>query len=225
MGVDLVGIIGHSLSKKEILNLPNVINNWMDVNDYYTAYSKKSNKKAEWDGVMNEEQLELIWEYYESIEIDKNRLDKLENFDSVIDCGFGTISIYRKTILISHWNHKYSNLRDPDTAKNILTLNRMLSKRLSRYEIIYCTDSGYPTQAIEEKAVSGLSFEELKEFAINTFGTPPLHLDDARKYMFFIDNLNNELSDFTLWDGDNPYWHYDFEKRDYILIKRLEKKN
>lgn len=223
MGVDLVGIIGHSFSKKEILDLPDQINKWQNINDYFTSYDKKPFKKAEWDGIINKGQLELIWRNFETTEIDKELFYKLENFDSVIDCCFGRLSIYRKTILITHWNHKYSNLKDPVMAKYILTINRMIAHHLNQNEIIYCTDSGYPTQSIQDKALSGLAYQELKQYGINTFGTPPIQLDEARKYMFFIDNLNEELGGLTLWDGDNPYWFYDSEIKDYKLKKHITK--
>jgi len=217
MGVDLIGIIRHTMSNKEILDLPEQVNDWNNVNEFFASYSNISIEKAKWDGIINEEQLELIWKYYETAEIHKESLNKLENLDSDIDCCFGTLSIFRRTILISHWNHKYSNLKTPETAKNILTLNRMITKHFNQNEIIYCPDSGYPTESIKDQAISGLEFEKLKRFGISEFGTPPKNLNDGRKYMFFIDNLTEDLNKLTPWDGENPYWYYDNQNRGYKL--------
>ena len=218
MGVDLVGIIGHTLTKKEIVSLPNEVNKWQDVNRFFSSYDERALEPAKWDGIINEEQLELIWQNFETTEINKEILNKMENFDTQIDCNFGTLSIYRRTILISHWNHKYSNLRNLETAKNILKLNRMIAKHFNQNEIIYCTDSGYPTQSIEDKALSGLEFEDLKRFGISEFGIPPKDLNEGRKYMYFIDDFNEDLNKLTSWDGEkNPYWYYDTAINGYKL--------
>lgn len=37
MGVDLVGAFAHSLSKKEILELPERIDSWTEVTDFFTS--------------------------------------------------------------------------------------------------------------------------------------------------------------------------------------------
>mgnify|MGYP000891914084 CR=1 FL=1 len=218
MGVDLTGIIGHSLSKEEILALPEQIDQWEEVHHFFKSYNGDSYSQAEWDGYMDEEQLELIWRYFETSDSDHALTSKLKNFDSVIDCTFGTLAVYRKTILITHWNHKYSNLRNPDTAKSILTLNRLIARRFNQEEIIYCADSGYPTQSIEHTALFGADFAEIKTHAFSQFGTPPVEIEEARKYMFFIDRTDTELEEMTLWEGESPYWRYDSEAGDYELI-------
>lgn len=217
MGVDLVGIIGHSLTKKEIIELPKKIDKWYDVNEFFSSYKKRPLRKAKWDGIINEEELELIWQYFESNDFSKELLKKMENFDSVIDCSFGTLSIYRRTILITHWNHKYSNLRYPESAKNILTLNRIIARHFNMEEILYCPDSGFPTQTIQDKALSGLSFKKLKEYGINKFRLPPKHINEARKYMFFIDNINSEFGEIDVWEGESPYWKYNYKLNKYEL--------
>lgn len=217
MGVDLVGIIGHSMSKNEVLKLPGQINEWNDVKEFFASYGDSKIEKAEWDGVIDEQQLELIWRYYETKEIDNKILNKMGCFDSIIHCNFGILSIYRQTILISHWNHKYSNLGDPEKAKKILTLNRMIAKHFNQNEIVYTTDSGYPTQSIQDKAISGLGFEDLKRFGINEFGTPPKDINEGRKYMYFIDDFSKDLDKLTPWDGENPYWYFDTEIHEYKL--------
>lgn len=192
MGVDLVGIIGHTLSKQEIVDLPEKINTWHDVSDFFSTYSANPQKSpSKWDGIINEEQIELIWRYFEAEEVDKELLTKMENFDSQIDCDFGSLSIYRQTVLISHWNHKYHNLGNPETARNILTLNRMIASHFNQSEIIYCADSGYPTQSIEHMARSGLKIEDLKRFGMNRFGISPKDISEGRKYMFFIDDFTD----------------------------------
>lgn len=218
MGVDLTGIIAHSLSKEEILALPGQIDQWEEVHHFFKSYSGDSYSQVKWDGYMDEEQLELIWRYFETSDSDPALTNKLKNFDTVIDCTFGTLAIYRKTLLITHWNHKYSNLRNPETAKNILTLNRLIARRFNQEEIIYCADSGYPTQSIEHTALFGANFEEIKTYAFRHFGTPPFALEEARKYMFFMDRTETELGEMTLWEGESPYWQYNTETDDYQLI-------
>lgn len=217
MGVDLVGIIGHAMSKKEIVNLPYEVNQWHAVNEFFTTYSNRPIEKAKWNGIINEDQLELIWQYYEERHNTKEILAKMQNFDTSIDCCFGSLSIYRQTILIEHWNHKYSNLMVPEIAKNILTLNRIIAKCFNQNEIIYCVDSGYPTQSIFHKALSGSHFTELKKYGIDKFGNPPKDIDDGRKFMFFIDDFTKDLNQLTYWGDENPYWLYDIKTNEYKL--------
>lgn len=224
MGVDLTGIIGHSLSKEEILALPGQIDQWEEVHRFFASYSGDSYSQAKWDGYMDEEQLELIWRSFETPEMDQTSTSKLMNVDSVIDCTFGTLAIYRKTLLITHRNHKYSNLRNPDTTKNILILNRLIAKRFNQQEIIYCADSGYPTQSIEHTALFGADFAEIKAHAFTHFGIPPLGLEEARKYMFFIDRTDAEPGEMTVWEGESPYWRYNEEAGDYQLIRIPDEK-
>ncbi len=223
MGVDLVAIIEHNLTLKELVDLPNQINTWDEVLDFFASYDQNQRPpiQSKWDGPIDEFQLELVWKYYE-LEDNTDIINQLNTFDSDIHCVFGSLSVLRNTILLTHWNHKYSNLEDPIKAQNILSLNRMIARRFNSNEILYCTDSTYPTQIIEDKALEGLHFSELKAFSLNRFGQPPESLNEARKYMFFLDNIDRKMDAFSFWDGTSPYWTYDSSIKEYKFRTKFE---
>jgi hypothetical protein len=217
MGVDLTGIIGHNLTMKDVIGLPSIINSWPELNEFASKNKNRIIGKAEWDGFMNEEQLELIWRYYEEKRFPRRLRAKMKNSECVITCTFGRLSVNRRTICLTNWNHKYWTLRYPDEAKNILELNRLVAKKLGQNEILYCPDSSFPTSIIEDHAFSGKSYYELKELGIKHFGIPPKNIEDGRKYMFFFDDMSKDLDSLTEWEGEESYWQYDKKKDEYHL--------
>jgi hypothetical protein len=168
---------------------------------------------------LDQEELELIWSYYESDELDTENIPP--RLDADIHCSFGMISVFRHTLLVTNWDHKYGCLRDPQRAWPILAINRLLAQLLDQKEILYCTDSAYPTSHIYDKALSGWKYDDLKDFSLKQFGNSPANLNEAIKKMFFLDDFSYDLNELEEWDGkNNPYWSYDSNSRNYVQIKR-----
>ncbi|MCG8577819.1 MAG: hypothetical protein MI810_23275 [Flavobacteriales bacterium] len=213
MGVDLVGIIPHDLSKKELLDLVQRLDQYTPLKD-----AAQSWKLPHWKVDLDQKALELIWRYYESDELDTENMP--DQLDADIHCSFGMISVFRHTLLVTNWDHKYGCLYNPQRAWPILTVNRLLAQLLDQKEILYCTDSAYPTSQINDKALSGWKYDDLKDFGMKEYGTPPSDLNQARKMMFFLDDLSYDLNDLEEWDGENnPYWFYDPKSRNYVQNK------
>ena len=104
--------------------------------------------------------------------------------------------------------HKYGNFKIQGVAKRIIEVNRIIARHLGGEEIIYCPDSAFPTSSIEEFAFEGNSLTEIKKRGIEKFGHPPKGIDEGRKYMFFIDNIHEDIGELTEWHDWEVYWKY-----------------
>lgn len=171
---------------------------------------------------MDEEQIELIWQYYESQE--QEMPADLRLLDARIICSFGMLDVFRKTIQLTHWDHKYANLCDPIKAKNILTLNRLIARRFGQEEMLYFPDSSFPTSMIDDKVLEGHQLKDIKAFSIKEFGHPPHEWKEAFRYMFFIDHFDRDFGELEEWEWgtEGPYWRYNSESGRYEQKKKLE---
>ncbi len=227
MGVDLTGIIAHNLNTKEILELPKRIDSWEEIKnirqtglkkewtDEYVSEYYSNFKSARWncEYEMNEKILELIWK---DCDLGTNYSDG-KIFDNTIDSYFAIIKVYEKTLLIEQmpW-HKYGNLRNSDFAEAILKINRFIAKKLNQNKVLYCVDSGYPTQAINELALQGKIIGDLIKFSELEFGKPPKPIQEGMKFTYFIDNLDEEIEQLKDWEYEEMYWKYDSLSKKYI---------
>lgn len=210
MGVDLWGIIGHSYTKKQLLELPKKMQAWEEIYTYYNNRSGHSpSYGVSWDGATTEEDLERIWQYQEGKSAEELSLEELDELDPSIGCNFGDLYVYRNTFAVAHNWYRYNNLCDPWRGTTILWINRMLAQQLGASEVLYCPDSGYPTQMIGDLASMGWDYNSLKNYGLQEFGTPPKGVNEGRKYHFFIDPIHEPLEELTEWDGESPYWSYD----------------
>lgn len=212
MGIDLYGIIGHSYTKKQLLELPTKMQNWKEIYDYYSQRSDHSSYDPIWLGARTEEDLERVWQYQEGKSAEEFSFDDLEELEPEISCNFGELYVYRKSFIVVHNWEKYKNLRDSFRGTTILWINRMLAQQLGASEVLYCPDSGYPTQVIGDLTALGWDYNSIKNYGLQEFGTPPRGGEEGRKYSFFIDYIHEPLEDLTQWEGDSPYWYYDKKK-------------
>ena len=216
--MDILGIVRHEMNAEELLTLPQMIDSWNDVKELKND-KNQSNIKASWDckSPPTEKALIEIWNCDEK-NIGRHR--HLDEYNNWIDCFIGDIHIYRKTLIISHFpEHKYGNIQHPEIAKKIIGVNRKVAQYLGGEEIIYFADSYYPTAIIQEYVTEGKSFTEIKNLAINEFGNPPKGIEKGRKYMFFIDNINEEIGEISEWDDYEGYWKYNESIGEYELKK------
>ena len=208
MSVNLEAIIGHQMSKQTLLGLPAMLDKLSDNEDI------KSPAKWNYDYEMTEEILEAIWQDWEKEEVTSIS----EVFDNAIQCSFGRIDVWRNTIIISRNAHHYYNLCDPVKAEKLLHANRIIAGNLNATKILYTTDSAYPTSAIIDKAQLGLDVNELIQFGIQQFGNPPKPVAECMKYMFFIDEIAEDIGVLQEWNIQaDCYWNFNSAKSKYEL--------
>lgn len=207
------------MTPKEMLSLPNRIDSWTEIKELKNGQEYMLAKKATWNckNEMTEAALTMFLDYLE----DEKPLPKyLSGFENSIECFVGWIKVFRNTIVVSHFpEHKYGNMHYPELAKRIIKINRAIAKRTGSEEIIYCPDSAFPTAIIEEYALEGKNFETIKKLAIEQFGNPPKGIGEGRKYMFFIDNIHDDIGNLTEWKDWEGYWKYNQETGNYELKK------
>ena len=213
MSVDLMGIIAHRLSKQDLLDLPAMLDQWSPID------ATKNPAKWRCDYEMTPDTLEAIWQDWET-----NAAPPSINevFDNVIDCSFGSIDVWRNTIVVCSDRHRYDFLCDPVSAAKILHANRIIARHLNAAVILYTTDSSYPTSVIIDKAQLGMTVNELIAFGIEQFGTPPKQVAEGVKYMFFIDEITTEIGELKEWNiNTDGYWRYNFGKNKYELKQNV----
>ena len=211
MGVDIRAIIGHQLSAQQLLELPHMLDKW--------SGSIVPENRAKWCGSyeMTAEILEAIWQDWEQ----QKHPSIAEVFDNAIHCAFGTIDVYRHTLIICPMQVRYNNLTEPDRALPILNANRLIAQNLNATQILYTTDSYYPMSIIVDKAQLGMTIEELIGFGIDQFGLPPKPVAEGVKYMFFIDEIQADIGELKSWNpNEDGYWQYNGMKDGYELKSR-----
>lgn len=217
MGVDILAIVRHKMTPKEVLLFPNRIDSWSEMKELKKGNDHMLKKTARWD-CLNEMTEETILSLWRCLEKNEPPPKDLYGYDYSIECFIGWIKVFRNTIIINHFpEHKYGNIDMPEPANRIIKINRMIAKEMGSHEIIYCPDSSYPTSIIEEFAMEGKCFEEIKKLGIAKFGQPPKGINEGRKYMFFIDNLNEEIGEITERNEYEEYWKYNRETWEYEL--------
>jgi len=218
MGVDLIACIEHKFTSKELLLLPERLDELNELKalkfssgDPYNQQAAKS--KYAGNQSMTSEILEKIWLEWES----KSQHASQYVFDNQINSFIGTIDIWRNTLCIQHFpEHKYSNLEDPEKARIILECNRMMARLTGAGKVVYFTDSAFPTSLLLDKVVEGYKIEEIINYGKKEFGVPPLDLNNAMQFMFYIDDFSQDLSTLKKWSfSEGKFWKYNHEKNGY----------
>lgn len=222
MGMDVMAIIKHDLTPKEILEIPERSTEWNSIKELYVEYQNPSKKKEfkepDWyeyqnmpPETLNEELIEKVWSYTEDRALKLVEPDpELEIYWGTLELDFywGTIEFYRSFIVVSpSILHKYGNLFSSHGGTYILKLFREVSKNFGQTEILYFPDSGKPTQLILDRIFEKNSFEDVKNWANKTFGNPPTEINEAIHNHYFIDDVNTPLQEidpekevFKRWD-------------------------
>lgn len=214
MGMDMVALIGHDLNKEAAINLPQMIDQWSEVKDLYFKIhpSAKENlvfhRPSTWElqtSEMTPEMLERIWK--------GNAVDDLNTpMWNNIDTYFADIGVFKNAINVSpNPEHKYGNLRNPIALNYIISLMRLIAKRLNSEKIIYCVDSYVSTSILWEKANQGLTIDEIIAFGNEKFGVPPKEINEAIGNHYFVDEFDLTPEDFDLEKKvfnrcDHEYW-------------------
>lgn len=222
MGVDIVAIVRHKFSTKEILNLPEVINTWTDIHEYHKSFNNDKNEEinAKWDAGIFEVTEDLIEKKWEAWESD----GRVEAFPR-IHCSFADFNINRHTInLCPSWMHKYGNLYDFFTREYVMNLIRMISNKIDSNRIIYCPDSACSTSILEEKSNQGWTLDEIEKYGILTFGKIPDDLTKSVYNYFFIDDMKLDLKDYNnekfLFNRCNEEYFLEQKFGERFIIKR-----
>ncbi len=199
MGMDFLAIIDHNRTAKEVLQLPQIIENSKKLKRIFCEFHSYEIEKLApcvWDCAypMTEENLEVIWENLEN----KTEIDVGENIniDAEIETYFGSIYVNRKTINISLFpEHKYGNLRCLEVSEYIFKINRIIATLLGTDRIVYCCDSYYYPELIETKSMEGLNNDGIIKYGNKLFGVPPTEINEAIENLYFIDDFSMKLNE------------------------------
>ena len=160
---------------------------------------------------MDESNLQRIWNHLRgdtSVEDQEGMC-----YDTNIESYFGWLNIYENSISIKLYpEHKYGNLRNPNSSKYVFTFIRGLAKIFNTDKIVYCCDSYYQPSIIEEKFMMGSKMSEVIEYANKVFGIPPKELNEAIENLYFIDEFDLNLNELN---PDKEVWSrakYEYEK-------------
>ena len=212
--MDFVAIVENKYSISEMLNIPSIIDNHKILKKLYKEKHKEKiennpehlQNKSVWDSendrIMNEFNLERIWNHLREDTIVEN-LDGL-CYDTMINTFFGRLYIYEKSISIKLFpEHKYGNLRNPKSSKYVFEFIRELAKLFNTDRIVYCCDGYYIPSILEEKFMMGRTMKDVIEYGNSVFGKPPKELNEAIENLYFIDefdlNLNELNPDKEVW--------------------------
>jgi hypothetical protein len=214
MGMDFNMIMEHSLSIKEIANLSEDENLWNSLDVYLKSalnYSPK-NKYVRWTQEPSKDNLNEFWVSNEK-DLDYNKFME-------IDCYFGCITVYRKTVHIwfSTIFYSYKFFHNSEHTRQIMNLGRVFAKYFRTNKILYLPDGYRKTSIIEDYASREFSLDKAIEKGIKQFGEPPQGISKGRKNYFFIDYADQEIGDIKEWDEEEDFWRWNESKSEYEQI-------
>lgn len=226
MGVDVGGIIEHNLSPQQIIEIGTKIDSWKDIRDlkrsheccsynYGERFEKQLKSNHEWSegNIPTESDLETIWNYYET---GNGGACRVNPFQNGINTFWGEIRFFRKIAIIGHSpEHKYGNLLYPEIAQNLLEVNREIAKKFKSNKIVYCPDSGFPTELVWYEAWKSKSLDQHILNMNRMFFEPPKNLKEAIKYYYFIDDFSSRIDNFEKWEWTDSPWVYNEKINQY----------
>lgn len=215
MGVDLIGITGHKMKMKEIIEFPHILDSWIDLRTYLIenneVASTRLNFKSTWKVKPTIKSLERLWKEHETDSVTQSNW---------IETYFGDINIYRENITIEIDSiQKYGNFRYTEAALSAIKICRIIAKNLKEEQVIFCPDSAYPTSEIYNFALDGLSPDKIIKKGIEKFGPIPKGISKGRKNYFFVDYVNQPIGEIIDWDEEESFWVWD-KKKGYIQIEK-----
>ena len=216
MGMDLVAIIEHNKTPKELLRIPQTLANANSVIDLFlNQHPHDTISQTKWRGPykMTAENLIKIWEMEENDQ-EPHEIDGF-NYDTDITSFFGSIRVNKHTINISPFpEHKYRNLSNPRSSKYVFTLYRQIAILFNTKKIIYCVDSYCESSILEEKSREGWKIEKIIELGNKLFGKPPKEINEAIANLYFIDEFDILLEQL---DPQKRVWsRYEYEYQQKI---------
>ena len=212
MGMDFRMIMGHELNFDQIKNLNQDESLWKSLADFLKAELnyQPTDPYKKWTKEPIPKNLNEFWTEIET--------QGYSDTTFYIDCFFGNITIFRKTIKIwfstifhSYWFFKHSK----DTIQ-IINIGRIFANHIGTDKILYIPDGYVKTAIIED--YSG-SLEDIISKGIREFGEPPKGISKGRKNYFFVDYIDQEIGEIKEWDEEEDFWKWDEEEKEYIQIK------
>ena len=211
MGVDLIGITGHKLKMKEIIEFPKALDAWSDLRSYLIendmVATTRMDFKSTWKKAPDPEAIEKLWKEYETDTVSQSNW---------IETYFGDINIYRGNLTIEiDGIQKYANFRYNESTLKAINICRIIAKNLNEDKVIFCPDSAYPTSEIYDYASDGISPNEIIKKGIDKFGEIPKGISKGRKNYFFVDYVNEPIGELLDWDKEETFWRWNEKRGQY----------
>jgi hypothetical protein len=215
MGRGFNMIIGHALSTKEVGEFVSNKKLWDSVAEYNKSRLnyEPDNPYIRWTMAPTKANLIQFWKESETGQ---------DNIDIEIDCYFGSVTFYRKTIEIwfSTIFYSYTFFHDSNHTLNIIQFGRIFAKYLNTEKVLYIPES-YPGPAgLIENAWDGNTIDEIINKGIKQFGLPPKGISKGRKNYFFVDYINQEIGEIIDWESEEEFWVWNKGKITFDQIKK-----
>jgi hypothetical protein len=198
MGIDLCSLIGHTLTPDEVKLFPSMVDSWDGVKQAYIENSCGRNETL--NDTLRKVDTPSFWNKYD-LPVDElistNWFATGDNsFRVTLEAYFGSIHIYRHTLNVElSPEHKYANLFRESSRNYILKCNRLIASYLFQKFVVYCPDSAYRTEQIQDwAAYAGHTIEDILTLANNEFGEPPNDLAEGIVNMFFVDFIDRPVA-------------------------------
>ena len=216
MGMDFNMIMGHNLTVEQIGNLSRDEKLWNSLANYFKKEleCEPSNPYRRWTQDPSQQNFEEFWTHIES----QGYYDK--TFE--IDCYFGNITVFRKTLRVwfSTIFYSYRFFEHVRDTIQIITTGRIFANHIGTDQVLYIPDGYLKTAIIEGYARKDLSLDEAINKGIKDFGKPPEGISKGRKNYFFVDNINEEIGEIKEWSEEEDFWVWSEEEKDYIQINK-----
>lgn len=216
MGMDFNMIMGHNLTVEQIGQLIHNESLWNSLADYFKRELnyQPSNPYRKWTQLPTKQNLEKFWTHIER----QGYYDK--TFE--IDCYFGNITVFRKTLRIwfSTIFYSYRFFEHVKDTIQIINTGRIFANHIRTNKVLYIPDGYLKTAIIEGYACKDLSLDKAINKGINDFGKPPIGTSKGRKNYFFVDNINEEIGEIKEWNEEEDFWIWSDKEKDYIQINR-----
>lgn len=214
MGMDFSMIMGHELNVDQIQKLSHDEMLWNSLANYFKTelnYQPKDPYRK-WTQEPTNENLNEFWTQIE----EHGFYDK--TFE--IDCYFGNITVFRKTIKVwfSTIFYSYKFFEHVRDTIQIISAGRILANHIGTDKVLYIPDGYLKTAIIEDYACKDLTIDEAINKGIKDFGKPPNGISKGRKNYFFIDYINEEIGEIREWDKEEDFWIWNENANDYVQI-------
>jgi hypothetical protein len=216
MGMDFYMIMGHELNSNQIQDLIQDDTLWNPLANYFKneINYRPLNPYRKWTQEPTQENLNNFWQQIET----QGYCDRTIE----IDCYFGRITIFRKTLKVwfSTIFYSYSFFENVIDTMQIINVGRIFANYIGTNKVLYVPDGYRKTAIIADYACKDLTLDEAILKGINEFGRPPKGLSKGRKNYFFVDYVNEEIGEIKEWAKEEDFWIWDEDEKEYLQIKQ-----
>lgn len=183
MGVTLCALLGHTLTAREVMQLPQFLSSCEKLKDFAKNFYclNHPDDSFEWD---------LKWDYENSIELIEETWLEEKIDDNIVPTNFTTeigLVYVKEHILIFSFRCKYWHWGNESEVRNrCFAFTEELAKKFNQQLVIF-----YPDSMVEQSRIENLAqtVEETLKIADQTFGKPTGIIENDISNYYLIQRL------------------------------------